>query len=331
MRRNRNHNTKVIDFHTHLMSLAGAEQVFPEARQSLFFKHLVPLVEPIADLTEGLHDRLLRNVAMRYNNQFSRLIYSHCGELFLMEALRLFKRHGLERLVYNMDKLGIERSVIYSLEPLTSTQEILDQIKPYGERFSVFASVHAAETDKVGYLKPFLESGAASGLKIHPMVGGYNAKNLYEKASDIFALAEAYDVPLAMHTGDIPIQRITTSQVSCCGIPAIEALVRDFPKTKLVLNHLGWESWRAVIKLAEEHPNVFVETSWQHAAIMKRAVKALGPERVIFGSDYPLFQQWQALREVVRAFKPHDFQLVAHDNAARLLKLNKTQTQSVGA
>jgi len=321
---------KVIDFHTHLMSLAGAEQVFPEARQSMFFKHVVPLVEPIADLTEGLHDRLLRNLAMRYNNKLSRLIYSHCGELFLMEALRLFKRHGLERLVFNMDKLGIERSVIYSLEPLTKTQDILDQVKKYGDRFSVFASVHAEETDKLGYLKPFLDSGSASGLKIHPMVGGYNASNLYEKAGDIFALAEAYDVPLAMHTGDIPIQKITTSQVSCCGIPAIEALVRDFPNCKLVLNHLGWESWRAVIKLAEEHPNVYVETSWQHASIMRRAVKALGPERVIFGSDYPLFQQWQALREVRRAFKPQDFQLVAHDNAARLLKLPISEHQVVG-
>ncbi len=321
---------KVIDFHTHLMSLAGAEQVFPEARQSIFFKHVVPLVEPIADLTEGLHDRLLRDLAMRYNNKLSRLIYSHCGELFLMEALRLFKRHGLERLVFNMDKLGIERSVIYSLEPLTKTQDILDQVKKYGDRFSVFASVHAEETDKIGYLKPFLDSGTAKGLKIHPMIGGYNASNLYEKAGDIFALAETYDVPLAMHTGDIPIQKITTSQVSCCGIPAIEALVRDFPNCKLVLNHLGWESWRAVIKLAEEHPNVFVETSWQHASIMRRAVKALGPERVIFGSDYPLFQQWQALREVRKAFKPQDFQLVAHDNAARLLKLPISEEQVVG-
>jgi len=321
---------KVIDFHTHLMSLAGAEQVFPEARQSMFFKHVVPLVEPIADLTEGLHDRLLRDLAMRYNNKLSRLIYSHCGELFLMEALRLFKRHGLERLVFNMDKLGIERSVIYSLEPLTKTQDILDQVKKYGDRFSVFASVHAEEKDKVGYLKPFLDSGTARGLKIHPMVGGYNAANLYEKARDIFALAEAYDVPLAMHTGDIPIQRITTSQVSCCGIPAIEALVHDFPNCKLVLNHLGWESWRAAIKLAEEHPNVYVETSWQHASIMRRAVKALGPERVIFGSDYPLFQQWQALREVRKAFKPNEFQLVAHDNAARLLKLPISEHQVVG-
>lgn len=324
-------NIKVIDFHTHLMSLAGAEQVFPEARQSAFFKHVVPLVEPIADLTEGLHDRLLRNLAMRYNNKLSRLIYSHCGELFLMEALRLFKRHGLERLVFNMDKLGIERSVIYSLEPLTKTQEILEQVRPFADRFSVFASVHAQEADKVGYLKPLLEDGKASGLKIHPMIGGYNASNLYEKAADIFSLAQDYDVPLAMHTGDIPIQRITTSQVSCCGIPAIEALVRDFPKCKLVLNHLGWESWRAVIKLAEEHPNVYVETSWQHAGIMRRAVKALGPERVIFGSDYPLFQQWQALREVRRALKPRDFQLVAHDNAAKLLKLPSSEKQAVHA
>jgi predicted TIM-barrel fold metal-dependent hydrolase len=319
---------KIIDFHTHIMSLAGVEQIFPEARQTLFFKHVVPIVEPIADITEGLHDQLLRHLAMHYNNKLSRLIYSRCGELFLMEALRLFKRHGLERLIHNMNKLGISRSVIYSLEPLTKTQDILDQVKPYADRFSVFASVARSEPDPVGYLKPFVESGLVSGIKIHPMVGGYHADDLYAATKDYVALAAEYGLPVAIHTGDIPIEQLT-NQVACSEIRVIEPLIRDFPNCNFVLNHLGWESWRAAIKLAKACPNVYVETSWQPARIMRRAVRDIGRDRVIFGSDYPMFQQWQAVREVKSAFHGKDFDAVTNLNASRLLKLPIAEKQRV--
>jgi len=317
----------VIDFHTHVMTLAGAEEIFPEARQTMFFKHFVPIVEPIADLTEGIHDRVLRNLAMHYNNKLSRLIYSHCGELFLMEALRLFKRHGLERLVHNMDKLNIKRSVIYSIEPLTKTQEILDQVKAYPDRFSVFASVSHAEKDPIGYLLPFVETRSVSGIKIHPMVGGYHADDLYRDTKEIVALAAEYDLPVCIHTGDIPIDKLG-HLVKCSDIPVIEPLIKDFPNCTFVLNHMGWESWRAAIELAIENPNVMLETSWQPARIMRKAVKAVGSERVIFGSDYPMFQQWQALAEVRKAFKQHEFENIASKNAERLLKLNTKPSAS---
>lgn len=313
-------NRDIIDFHTHIMSLAGVEQIFPEARQTLFFKHVVPIVEPIADLTEGIHDQLLRHLAMHYNNRLSRIIYSRCGELFLMEALRLFKRHGLERLVHNMDKLGIERSVVYSLEPLTSTREIIEQTSKYPGRFSVFASVSHQEPDPVGYLKPFIDEGSISGIKIHPMVGGYHANDLYNATKGYISLASDRGLPVAIHTGDIPIEQLT-NQVACSDISVIEPIVRDFPNCTFILNHLGWESWRRAFALAKSCPNVYVETSWQPARIIRRAVDVLGSERIVFGSDYPMFQPWQALGELRKALTEAEFRNVTSKNAKRLLRL----------
>lgn len=314
-------NKDIIDFHTHIMSLAGVEQIFPEARQTLFFKHVVPIVEPIADLTECVHDQLLRHLAMHYNNKLSRIVYSSCGELFLMEALRLFKRHGLERLIHNMDKLGIKRSVVYSLEPLTSTHEIIEQTSQYPGRFSVFASVSHLEPDPVGYLRPFIESRSISGIKIHPMVGGYHANDLYNGTKDYIALASDYGLPVAIHTGDIPIEQLT-NQVACSDISVIEPIVRDFSNCTFILNHLGWESWRRAFALAKKCPNVFVETSWQPARIIRRAVDTLGSERVIFGSDYPMFQPWQALNELRKALTEAEFRNVTSKNAEKLLGLS---------
>ncbi len=314
-------NLEIVDCHTHLMSLAGLEQIFPEARKTLFFKHVVPIVEPIADVTECVHDQLLRHLAMHFNNRLARLVFSRFGQLFLMEALRLFKRHGLERLIRSMDDLGIQHSVIFSLEPLTRTQEIIDQVSPYPDRFSVFASVARDEPDPVGYLMPFIQARTIKGIKIHPMVGGYQPEELYDATKDYVALASEAGLPVSLHTGHIPIEDLT-GHVVCSQIPVFEPLIKDFPECTFILNHIGWESWRSAIALAQRYSNVMVETSWQPARIIRRAVRKLGAERVLFGSDFPLFQEWQALAEVRKALSDTQFELVASKNAKRILGLH---------
>lgn len=310
----------VIDAHAHLMSAAGLEKICPETQKSLFFRYIVPVIEPIAELTEPLHDRLLRQLAMNYHNRLFRSLYSCCGELFLMEALRLFKSHGLKRLLRSMDRQGICHTVICSLEPLTLTQQILKAVEPYPGRFSVFGSVSREQRDPAAYLSPFVEAGKIKGIKIHSMVGGYAASELCRDTRDIVALASDYGLPVSIHTGHIPVERLTGLS-ACNEVAAIEPLIRAFPKCRFILNHIGWESWQTVLGLGETYPNIMVETSWQPARIIRQAVDRLGAHRVMFGSDFPMFQQWQALREVKLATSPTEFALVASENARGLLDL----------
>lgn len=312
---------EIIDFHAHIMSLAGMEKLFPESRNTLFYKHVVSLVEPLADITEGVHDQMMRYIAMHFNDDISRLVYSKFGLIVLMEALRLFKRHGLERLVKGMDRLGVQRSVIHSLEPLTTTQEILDETAKYPGRFSVFGSVESWHPDPVGYLAPFIENRLIQGVKIHPMVGGYQPQNFKNTVGGFVALASESGLPVAIHTGHIPIEALS-KDVSCLKLSEIAPLIKAFPECTFILNHMGWESWRTAIELAKRQKNVILETSWQPAKVIRRAVDAIGPERVLFGSDFPLFQQWQALAEVRKALTFKEFKMVASDNAKRLLGLN---------
>jgi len=327
-----NKRRPIIDFHTHLMTQPGLEKICPEEQRTPFFRYIVPAIEPVAHLTEPVHDRFLRYLAMNFRDGTSRFLYSRLGPLFLMEALRLFKTHGLERMIANMDEHGIEHSVIYSLEPLTDTRELIDLTRPYADRLSIFGSVHADHHDPAGYLAPLIESGDIKGIKIHPQVGGYHAGNLLDKTKDFVALASEFNIPVVIHTGHIPIEGICGLHDSCT-VQALEPLIKAHPHCQFVLNHLGWESWRKAIAVARRHENVLVETSWQPARIMRRAVDALGADRVIFGSDFPMFQQWQALREVEKALTEKEFALVASGNARKLLKLSSTKdvSQSVAS
>lgn len=88
---------------------------------------------------------------------------------------------------------------------------------------------------------------------------------------------------------------------------------------------MGWESWRKAFELGQKYPNIMVETSWQPARRIRRAVDKLGSHRVLFGSDFPLFQQWQALKEARKALSDREFKEITSLNAMRLLKMESAQ------
>jgi predicted TIM-barrel fold metal-dependent hydrolase len=69
-----------------------------------------------------------------------------------------------------------------------------------------------------------------------------------------------------------------------------QALLQQCPRLKLILAHAAiphfQKSWGAI----REHPNCFVDISgsYLNAALVRNAVAALGPDKVIFGSDGPV-------------------------------------------
>ncbi|HEY9786509.1 MAG TPA: amidohydrolase family protein [Candidatus Obscuribacterales bacterium] len=314
------HRKLIIDFHVHLQDRLTQLALCPEVQRSPFFRHTYPIVERLAHLSEPVHDGLLRHMAMNYNGPISRFIYGRMGKFGLMETLRLFKTYDVRRLIHSMESLNIHHAVIHSIEPLTSTVNVIEMTEEYRDRFSIFASVASDEADPVSYLTPFIEAGSIRGLKIHPIVGGFACGDFFFRTKDLAALALEANIPVLIHTGHIPVDSLKGIG-GCNEVTALEPLIAGFPKTKFILAHIGWESWREVLRLGKAYPNVFVETSWQPARVIRRSVDALGAPRVLFGSDFPLFKQQLALNEVRKALSPQEFAQITWGNAVRLLKL----------
>jgi len=313
-----------VDFHAHIQTTGEIEQLLNVERERGFIWHLAPAIELVANLSEPVHDGILRQLALNFRDGLSRSIYSRLGALGLIETLRLFKANDFKRLIDSMNANGINHVVIHSLEPLTMTAEILELTAGYRDRVSVFVSVARTQPDPVGYVTPFIESGSVAGIKLHPVVGGYACGELYHATKDVVRLAESYQLPVMIHTGHIPVEGL--SSISGCNeVKAIEPMIADFPRVRFILAHIGWESWREVLKISLRYPNVYVETSWQPARIIRRAVDLLGPERVIFGSDFPLFRQSLALAQVRAALSPMELAAVLSTNALRLLSLAPPQ------
>jgi len=70
-------------------------------------------------------------------------------------------------------------------------------------------------------------------------------------------------------------------------------VVREFPQLRLVLAHLGGAAWyrNDVLKLLQENPNVMLDNSLWYLGMSAEEfvsfVGEVGPDRIMFGSDYP--------------------------------------------
>jgi len=66
-------------------------------------------------------------------------------------------------------------------------------------------------------------------------------------------------------------------------------MARKYPETPVVLAHAGYAIYTPEAQVAAMvADNIYLETSWTTSAQVAGLVRALGPERVMLGSDLPI-------------------------------------------
>ncbi len=125
-------------------------------------------------------------------------------------------------------------------------------------------------------------------------------------------------------------------------------LARDYPDAKIVLEHAGMAeddseagraAWAEGMKRLAENANVstklsglgtFVQRSdgADIADIMHRTVAIFGPERCMFGSNFPIEKLWTGYADLIGAhraaaaqYSEPERRAIFHDNAARVYRL----------
>jgi len=146
------------------------------------------------------------------------------------------------------------------------------------------------------------------GLKLMPPKHGYRIVDqsiypLLEKAHEL-------NIPVSVHS----------SQEQChpCDIGF---MALEFPEVTFIMDHMGYRYFARQAILAAKHaPNLFLATTAvPEPEFIKNAVKALGAERVLFGSNGPGMPPDIQI-EVIRRAKlgPEAEALVLGGNAARI-------------
>ena len=164
-----------------------------------------------------------------------------------------------------------------------------------GKRLIGFMAMHQDFPDPEGEIDRALGMGLR-GLKLHPDTQGVAVDD--PRMMRIFELAEGR-LPVIVHTGDFRFDFSSPHR--------LVHVLRAFPNLTIDAAHFGYWSccdrgWDGLREEAERNPNLFVDCSSSLYALGQRhfveLVRLWGADRVMFGSDYPMWNPAEEYRLV---------------------------------
>ena len=183
----------------------------------------------------------------------------------------------------------ITHFIVHSVAVKTKTVEsinnfIAEECKQHPE-FVGFGSMHQDYEDKEAEVNRCIELGL-HGFKIHP-----DTQQVYVDDPRMMEFYEIIEgrLPIVIHTGDYRYDYSHPSRV--------KKVLRTFPNLVVDAAHFGgWSIYDIGYDwLGQE--NCFVDTSssghWIGQRHMKELINMFGTERVMFGSDHPLFDPYE--------------------------------------
>ena len=188
---------------------------------------------------------------------------------------------------------------------------------------------------------PEIESGLKSGkygcLKVYlGYVHRYASDALY---APFYKLAEKYDVAVVFHTGDTAS---TKAKLKYADPLTIDEVAVDHPKVRFVIAHCGNPWIESAAEVAYKNPNVYLECSALLIGNLNEMPKEKvdtyvvrpiewifgyveNPNKLMFGTDWPLTGMKAYLDAYKRAIPREHWQAVFHDNAVRVFKFPATK------
>ena len=242
------------------------------------------------------------------------LIVSRKGLPFSVESVqtkifpKYFDTTG-EKHLEQMEKAGIDKTVVFLFDTglLTGEPEVLieeqnkilfNTAKRHPDKIIPFAHIDPRRPGAIAFVKKCVEEWGAKGLKLHPSAG-FNPEEA-ETLNLIEAIAD-YRIPVITHTGP---SVVPTSSRYCDPIYLDKMLLR-FPEVNIIAAHMAYGYRQQLCSFGWQRPNLYTEISMsqdmakrdyrQFARMIREAVDAFGPERVLFGTDSPF--SWGIISE----------------------------------
>ena len=199
-------------------------------------------------------------------------------ELYLLDFPVVGRVYDILALEALLDEAGIDRAVL--MPPVTikpDNQWMVKQMQG-NPRFIPCALLNPHYGDEaLAELEIGVREWGIRGLKLMPTKHGFHsASNL---AHPLMAKCAELDIPVSIH-----------SEGGYAHPLAIAALARAFPEVPVIMDHMGYRYWVTdAIEAARQTSNIYLATT----AVMEpwfidRAIKSVGIERIVFGSNGPL-------------------------------------------
>ncbi len=228
-------------------------------------------------------------------------------EVYLIYQDPKAKMVGAEEVLKVMDEQGVDKAVVFGL-PWTSEElyslnndYVLDVANRYPERFIPFCCL---DVEAKGVLKE-IKRCISKGAKGVGELALYNSDFDDEKIiliSEIATICKEADIPILLHTNEeVGHFYIGKSPMTLRGL---YTLIKNNQDTKWILAHLGGGlPFFAFLKkeAKEVMKNCWFDTAAQpflyEPSVYSAMINAIGEEKILFGSDFPLLQPKRYFKE----------------------------------
>ncbi|MDB6168031.1 MAG: amidohydrolase 2 [Verrucomicrobia bacterium] len=183
-----------------------------------------------------------------------------------------------------------------------------------------YVIVDPLRPETYGQARRMLQAGHCVGIKIHPEEHSYR---ISDHGDELFAFFEETDAAVMTHSGcpnSLPMDFVP--------------FANRFPRARVLLAHLGngnGDNGRPDLQVraiqAARHGNLWVDTSSGRSilpGLIEWAVKEVGAERLMYGSDTPLYHAPMQRTRIDTAEIPDEAKrLILRENAHRYFKLDR--------
>jgi uncharacterized protein len=228
----------------------------------------------------------------------------------------------LENMRQSMDEAGVTLSACMPIPPYLTFDD-LRKAQEKEPRVIPFTGVDYTKDDDIqSALNEDVKHGA-KGMKLHPIIqrAPLNGKKTFE-AVEAFSV---HHLPILFHCGVSSYypdpEKPDKENASLGEISYAKELVAAFPNVPFIAGHAGLFKYKDVIDLLSPFKNVMVDTSVQSPAHVRELIRAFGPERVMYASDWPYGNRIPAIKIIKKACKGDSAleKRIFYENAAELL------------
>ncbi len=201
----------------------------------------------------------------------------------------------ISTLLEHGERAGIEHFIVQSVattpKQVSSINNFIAQaVAESGGRFTGLGTLHPDSEDMKADVDEIIALGL-KGVKLHPDIQKVKLDD--PRMHKMYELCEGR-LPMLLHTGDCRYDNSNPNRL----IPILE----KYPSLTVIGAHFGgWSIWEEATKQLYNYKNFLVDCSSSLYAISKEKAKELilayGTDRVLFGTDYPL---WTPEEEIER-------------------------------
>lgn len=211
--------------------------------------------------------------------------------------------HTIPNLVAEMDDLGLGKSWLlpiamnfdYDADNPSEGWQTAVQEAGVEDRLVCFGSVHPDDPNKVSKLERMAELGMV-GIKIHPSTQTISPDT--DGAMEVYQECDRLGLPIFFHAGRTGLETMGGERYVEWEkyLPGI----REFPNLDFILGHSGARyNGEDAIALARENQNCWMCLAGPSIPIMELMLEELGPERMLYGTDWPFYPQAMQLAKIL--------------------------------